>query len=358
MKRRLTKRNGTHKSATAICLTVALIFSLWQGTFSASAKESDPAARLAEGLTASATEIDLTAYRLTPSALAETYAAVLYGDPSLFYVALRLSYTVADGRVGIVYPTYILTGDALSEAQRAYADTLTSTAARMQDELGEGASEGARVLWLHDHLADAFEYDTRDTPNADAYAFFRDGKGVCQAYALAFLALARAVGLEADLVTSTAMDHAWNHVRVDGAWYHVDVTRDDPIGDVPTVNHDRLLVSDGGMAALGYRDYACASDHACTDKKFELDGKGILTDFHTALIPLGGGFVGTLADGSPVGVFASADGVTVTASGDIDGDGRVTPADLLTVYDPTLPEEWRGWMRTALVTLWRGDRCE
>ena len=344
----LIQRNGKSKRATAIILTVALVFSLWQGTFSVSAEERDPALLLREGLAACMPEIDLAGCQLTPSELASLYAAVLYDDPSLFHVALRLSYAAVGGRVSTVYPVYTLTGDSLTEARELYEDTLAATVAAMQSEIGVDASEAARVLWLHDHLAYTCSYDTRDTPNADAYTLFRDRTGVCQAYALAFLALSRAAGLEADLVTSTAMDHAWNHVRVDGVWYHVDVTRDDPVGDVPTVNHDRLLLSDAGMAARGYHSYTCASGHACTGTAFELDGKGALEGFHTALTPLGKGFVGALPDGSPVGICISPNGIFVTARGDIDADGRLTPADLLAVYDPILPDAWRAWLRWAL----------
>lgn len=341
------------KSATAIILTVALIFCFLTGTFPATAEDGgDPAARLREGLLACAPSVDLAGCDLPVSALPTVYAAVLYDDPALFYVALRLSYATAGGRVSQVYPVYTLTGEELTGAKRFFAATLGATLSRMQTELGGDSSEADRVLWLHDHLAHAYDYDTRATANADAYTFFRDGVGVCQAYALAFVALARAAGLEADFVSSAVMDHAWNHVRVDGVWYHVDVTRDDPVmpaGESSEVNHDRLLRSDAGMIALGYHGYICAAGHACTDTRFELGGKGILTGFHNPLTPVGGGWVGVDSHGAPVGVTVTAEGITVSTAGDVDSDGEVTPADLLAVYDPALPEAWRGWLRTALV---------
>ena len=162
-------------------------------------------------------------------------------------------------------------------------------------------------------------------------------------------------------MSSAVMDHAWNHVRVDGVWYHVDVTRDDPIvpaGESSEVNHDRLLRSDAGMDSLGYHSYTCAAGHTCTDTRFELDGKGILTGFHDPLTPVGGGWVGVDSHGAPVGVSVTPAAIAVGARGDMDGDGRVTPADLLAVYDPALPEAWRGWLRTALVTPRRSRLCE
>ena len=107
----------------------------------------------------------------------------------------------------------------------------------------------------------------------DAFSLFRDGVGVCQAYALAFMALGRAAGLEVDMVTSREMDHAWNRMSgVGDAWYHVDVTRDDPIrepGTASVVRHTRLLRSDAGMEAEGYTAFSCGDGHICADGRYE-----------------------------------------------------------------------------------------
>ena len=148
------------------------------------------------------------------------------------------------------------------------------------------------------------------------------------------------------------MDHAWNHVRVDGVWYHVDVTRDDPIPTAEgseAVNHLRLLRSDAGMEALGYYGYTCAAGHTCTDPRYEPDGQAALADFHRALVPIGELWAGGNREGAPVAAAVRADGIHPGAPGDTDGDGAVTPADLLAVYDPLYPDEWRKWLRGRLV---------
>ena len=43
------------------------------------------------------------------------------------------------------------------------------------------------------------------------------------------------------------------------------------------------------------------------------------------------------------------DGVFTGQVGDANLDGVFDPRDLLAVYDPEIPEEWRKWMREALV---------
>lgn len=341
-------------------LAILIAVSLW-GSLPVRAETSDPSAILLEGLLSCRETIDLSSCGLPAADLGQVYADLLHSHPELFHVALRLSYTaldvVADGvnlrLVAEVYPTYTLMGQELTAARTLYRDTLSVILAELDAAFADRSpSEAEMVLYIHDLLADRYAYDTcTETPNADAYTFFRDGVGICQAYSLAFIALARGAGLEADFVASAAMDHAWNHVRVDGVWYHVDVTRDDPIPareGSEEVNHARFLRSDEGMAALGYHGYTCAAGHACTVPRFELDGEAVLAGFHAPMIPFGAAWVGEAEDGVPVAVEVGREGISTGKEGDMDGDGALTPADLLAVYDAAYPEAWREWLRGEL----------
>lgn len=376
MRRRSLQNKGYRKNAAALLLAVAFLFGRWGCCpLPISAAEGNPLASSPEeallaGLLACESVVDLSAYALPTAELGRLYADLLYETPELFHVALRLSFSsreatvngVAVRTVAEVYPSYTLTGEALTAARALYRDTVGAILAEMETALGDRPrSEAETVLYIHDLLADRYAYDTRATganadatrpANADAYSFFRDGVGICQAYALAFIALARGAGLEADFVSSDAMDHAWNHVRVDGVWYHVDVTRDDPIPAAEgreEVNHHRLLRSDEGMAALGYHGYSCTAGHVCTDTRFEPDGAAVLGDFHDPLTVFGSRWAGADEGGAPVAVAVEREGVHVGRAGDMDGDGEVTPADLLAVYDPAYPEAWREWLRERLV---------
>ena len=352
------QRTGYLKNATVLLLTAAFLFG-WVASPLPVAAEADPAAILLEGLTDCREAIDLSGASLPVSELGRVYLTILHSHPELFHVAPRLSYsyTERDGTRAVteVYPAYTLTGDALAAARAFYRDTLAAILTEMELTFGSHPrTEVDTVLYLHDYLADRYTYDTRaKTPNADTYTFLRDGAGVCQAYALTFLALCRGAGLEADLVVSDAMDHAWNHVRVDGIWYHVDVTRDDPIPaaeGTEEVNHLRLLRSDGGMEALGYHGFSCAAGHTCTDTRFETaeegTGWGI---FSQKLVFSGGKWLGMDDSGAVVAVKLQKSGAFVGQVGDADLNGAIDPADLLCLYDPSLPEAWREWERWRLV---------
>jgi hypothetical protein len=170
---------------------------------------------------------------------------------------------------------------------------------------------------------------------ANAYELLRDGRGICQAYALAFMALCRGAGLEADFVCSPDMDHAWNHVRVDGMWYHVDVTHDDPVPSAEeegAVYHHRWLRSDAGMDTLGYHGYTCAQEHTCADTRYEQGGAGALSSFSAPVRYTPVGWAVESLDRLPALFSVTGNpsaGVIRHAAGDLDGDGQVGVADLV-----------------------------
>lgn len=325
-------------------LCVSFIFSYHRSQTHVRAAANDVSVQeiLAQAMAEGAAEIDVSTYDMSIAAVGQIFADTLHEHPRLFHVGTELSYRYDErGRVLTVYPTYTLTGTALAEARRIYETTL----ADLCSVIDPAWSEADRALAVHDLLALRYAYDA-EGERYDAYRLFRDGTGVCQAYAMAYMAVGRAVGLTVDLVYSDAMDHAWNHVLVDGAWYHMDVTRDDPIeGDSPVVRHTRLLRSDLGMAALGYVDYVCSGGHVCDSTRFETaDGDSILAAWSAVPRRVGNAWcfiddahrvtpvaLSPSAGVSDTGHTAAPDEAMIYPIGDVTRDGVVTPEDLLTL---------------------------
>ena len=84
-----------------------------------------------------------------------------------------------------------------------------------------------KINVLNSWLATNAEYD--DTySNYSADGVLLKGTDVCQSYALAFEKLLKKAGIECIYIRGYLMDpsngHAWNLVRVNGQWYHVDTT--------------------------------------------------------------------------------------------------------------------------------------
>ena len=92
-------------------------------------------------------------------------------------------------------------------------------------------------------------YDETAENCRDIYGVFVDKKAICGGYSKAFSYLCDKVGIETITVTGDADGeaHMWNMVKLDGEWYNVDCTWDDPIikrNDPDFVRHDYLLVKD------------------------------------------------------------------------------------------------------------------
>lgn len=106
----------------------------------------------------------------------------------------------------------------------------------------EGMRDEEKVKAIHDYLIYNADYvNNGDYDSAEKWAYGASGvllhkEGVCQSYAIVFYMMATAAGVECEYVTGTATnsegspgDHAWNRVCLDGIWYYIDCTWDDPI---------------------------------------------------------------------------------------------------------------------------------
>jgi transglutaminase-like putative cysteine protease len=109
-----------------------------------------------------------------------------------------------------------------------------------------------RLHYDYDALAKIQAHDYAHTPEQTAEAVFTARTGVCEGYARLMVALGQAAGVEIAFVTGYIRDsqrrleisddpwdttnsealegvgHAWNAVKLDGQWYLIDATWDDP----------------------------------------------------------------------------------------------------------------------------------
>lgn len=181
--------------------------------------------------------------------------------------------------------------------------------------LSEEMDDYIKALIIHDAIVSKTAY--METPsNQSEYTIegvFLNGEAVCQGYALAYNYLCSKVGLEAKYVHTN--DHAWNIVKIDDHWYHVDPTKDDVIEDLMGyVCHDYILLSD--------------ADIRKTHGEFQSDEKcntSVDTDFLKEIVSTVWNYNGTL-------YFRSKDG-TIQQRNKI--NGKTTPA-LYTA--PVLPQ--------------------
>ena len=200
-----------------------------------------------EQLNAQADTIDVSAYRMTQPEFHEVYQRLLNAHPELFFV--NGGYRYSSGTyVESVLPYYAYNGNELKRMQKIYQDGISA----IVDYASSASTDVGRMLRANDYMCANFEYDLSYSIYSPEL-LFENKTGVCQAYMLAYRAVLNALGITNITVSSDEIDHTWNLVYLDGSWYHIDVTWNDPISDVPLrAFHTNFLLSDEGITATGH----------------------------------------------------------------------------------------------------------
>ncbi len=115
----------------------------------------------------------------------------------------------------------------------------------VDDAVADSSDLKQQLLYINNRICAMAEYDSiaalkgtsnviekidgvyKVTPAHDATGVLLNGKGVCEAYASAYQLCLEILGVENYIMTSSDGAHVWNRVKLDGKWYHVDVTWND-----------------------------------------------------------------------------------------------------------------------------------
>ena len=109
-----------------------------------------------------------------------------------------------------------------------------------------------QVKAVNDYIVSNAVYgeNTKSSPHS-AYALLMEGQAVCQGYALLTYKMLDQIGVEVKYVVGVVNgneNHAWNLVKIDGLWYHLDTTWNDPLPNrIGTSSYDYFLVSDSQL---------------------------------------------------------------------------------------------------------------
>lgn len=143
-------------------------------------------------------------------------------------------------------------------------------------EITPGMSDYEKVKAAHDFVCRTITYTDTSVrvpgcKHLTPYCALVEGHGVCMYYAMAYGYLTARMGFETYYVhgygSAKLEDHAWNIIKLDGAYYQVDCTWDDPPGGNNIPRYTYFLKSDNTLRSL--RDYKwseklpiCPSDYS------------------------------------------------------------------------------------------------
>jgi hypothetical protein len=155
-------------------------------------------------------------------------------------VTLEDGYGYIDNKTGYFTSLHFKYYYSKKTMKKRYS-TLKSTVKKIKKSLGTNLTKEQAALAAHDYIIKLAAYDmsyynkaiadpnyTVKWNSHTAYGILISKKAVCSGYAYAYRLLMKAYGIPCIVVDSYSMNHAWNMIQLNGKWYHVDCTWDDP----------------------------------------------------------------------------------------------------------------------------------
>ena len=180
-------------------------------------------------------------------AFQSAWNAYTYDNMDLFYIDVeKLILTINTTTALSIHNVKLYNGENNSYLKQEFQtninlneklELLNKIKGQIKSQL-EGYTDYVKVKEVHNWLIKAIEYDTNETTIEpySIYGALTQGKAVCEGYARSFKYIMDELEIPCVLVSGTATNsngitesHAWNYVLLNGDWYAIDVTWDDPI---------------------------------------------------------------------------------------------------------------------------------
>lgn len=209
------------------------------------ASQKEAYALLFEAATTFTYQIDVSRLNLKANDFETAYWAFDYDNPQFLALGNGYSYYyyISTGYLQKVTITYGRTYSQIMPVQQIFNATAESVINKADSQL----TDYAKLKYIHDWIVNNTVY----TLNGPAYKSEADGavvygKALCEGYSKTFMYMAQKLGFECICVVGSVDNtaHMWNMVKLNGAWYHVDATFDDPITSDGSniLTHDYFLV--------------------------------------------------------------------------------------------------------------------
>ena len=148
------------------------------------------------------------------------YLEFVFTNPEYFYVSDR-GYSASTSTITISYYSDMKTQHA--------KDAFVAATNKLLATIPANATPLEKVILVHDYIALNTMYAYNDSgqldPHHSPYHVLVDSLATCTGFSTAYSFIMNQLGVETLTVEGEPyVDHMWNLVKLDGKWYHVDVT--------------------------------------------------------------------------------------------------------------------------------------
>lgn len=196
-----------------------------------------------------AERITVRGYELTDIEIVQVLSAFLHDHPEVYWLSNQYGYSIGNSRTSVQLYSVISPAECNKLSKR-----MVSEISLILQSIPENVDALDREIYLYQTLIARCEYDdaaVSDDSDWRAHSVvgvLLDGSAVCEGYARALQLLLCQSGIPSMVITGTAGGaHMWNLARIDGQWYHLDVTWDDN-GELPAYRYlnltDKMIQED------------------------------------------------------------------------------------------------------------------
>lgn len=211
-------------------------------------------------------DINTQGVTLSRSELLVAYSAVISDYPEYFW--MPKTYTTNQENC-----VYMKLSYGYSSSERYTREVqLRTKVAEFKASLVSGMSQVALERAVHDFVVGnctyIYEYSDPKQIPSDAFTIYGaliQGRAVCEGYARAVQYLCTQVGIPSMLQRGSAIssmgsarvEHMWNAVNIDGSWYQLDATWNDPVytDGIQRTNYNYFNLTQGQMESDSGREH-------------------------------------------------------------------------------------------------------
>ena len=204
---------------------------------------------------------------LTNTQLQKMYTALLYDNPELFCLDLH-SYVRQSRKAAYFYPQYLMEREDYEAMLNKCIDVASDIVTLAQT----ASTAFGQELIVHDRLIAmcAYSDDNAYAYRNTIYGVLCGGYAACSGYAKAAKYIFDLLQIPCYVVAgistppgSTSDSHLWNIIQIDGRFYHLDLTWDDPVVETGSslIHHTYFNLTD---AAISETHSAFSGTDPCT----------------------------------------------------------------------------------------------
>jgi len=172
--------------------------------------------------------IELSGLGITVDSMDRVWHAFYQDNPEYFWInAYRYSYDPDSQYVASVDMTYTCTQEEKDAKQQKIDEKFEA----IKKLVPAGADEYTIIKTVHDAIISQTTYGLSSADNQNIVSVMVDGESVCAGYSKAMQYVLKKLGVFCIIIDGQAIGygpHEWNLVKMDGQYYYVDATWDDP----------------------------------------------------------------------------------------------------------------------------------